>query len=342
MNPKILFRCIAAFLLLTMHTSCLANDNNTPKQPTTDVITYSIVPQDKARALFVNEPLHNQVTPIFVDITLMKRGSTYSEWLEVAKSSILPSEPSKQHFLDSIAEIQTQTLKTLGIKLPIDRETEYIDMTMRAFNGAAAFTSATRIYAYIDYLRVISQKVPRLVQEIAWHEIWHVISRNNPELRKKMYELIGFKILPEEIDIPQEVRAHILCNPDVERHDSYATFTIDGKPTDCLLLLYTAATEYIDGTSLSNYLSGNDGYWLLALDKVTHQPYRNPDGKWAIYKCTEATDFDQVMSNGNTSYCDDPEECMADNFALAMVSDQSAPNQKLLEDIRSLLKAWTR
>ena len=82
------------------------------------------------------------------------------------------------------------------------------------------------------------------------------------------------------------------------------------------------------------------GYWLLALDSQTHKPYRGEDGEWVLYNCTEATDFDVVMSGGNTSYCDDPEECVADNFAFAMMMDQSLPNQKLLEDIRQLLMHW--
>ncbi len=44
------------------------------------------------------------------------------------------------------------------------------------------------------------------------------------------------------------------------------------------------------------------------------------------------------MSGGNTRYCNDPEECMADNFAFAMMNNTSSSNQKLLQDIRDLMK----
>ncbi len=55
-------------------------------------------------------------------------------------------------------------------------------------------------------------------------------------------------------------------------------------------------------------------------------------GVYAVYNCREASDFTAVMSGGNTGYCDDPEECIADNFAYAMMNRTDLPNQKLLED----------
>lgn len=307
----------------------------------TDTICYSIISRDEAVGLFVNEPLHTQVTQLFMDITQQQKGVSHDEWIKIGQNSIQSPSKEKQAFLDSIAVVQTATLQSLNIALPVDPETRYIDMVMDAFGGATAFTSATRVYANLDRVMELERQNPGLAAEIMWHEMWHVISRNNPSLRQQMYALIGFHVLPTEIDIPAEVKAHILCNPDVERHDSYATFTIQGKATDCMLMLYTTASEYIDGTSFRDYVKGADGYWLLALDRTTHKPYRGEDGQWVVYNCTEASDFDEVMSGGNTSYCDDPEECMADNFAYAILSKTSLPNQKLLDDIRKTLRDYT-
>ena len=153
-----------------------------------------------------------------------------------------------------------------------------------------------------------------------------------------LLSLLGFHVLDEEIEIPDEVRAHILCNPDVERHDSYATFTINGRKTDCMLMLYADIDEYEEFISFLNYVATRDGYWLMALDSETHRPYKTETGEYAVYNCREASDFTAVMSGGNTGYCDDPEECIADNFAYAMMNRTDLPNQKLLEDIRNLLK----
>lgn len=307
----------------------------------TDFISYSIVSRDEAVALYANEAFLAQVTQLFMDLTQQQKGVNHDEWIEMGKNSIKSPSKEIQAFLDSIAVVQTATLKSVNITLPIKPETRCIDMDTKVFGGMTAFTSGTRVYANFDHVIEYENMHPGIAAMIMWHEMWHVISRNNPTLRQQMYALIGFHVLPAEIDIPAEVKAHILCNPDVERHDSYATFTIHGQPTDCMLMLYTPASEYIEGTSLGDYVSGTDGYWLLALDRTTHKPYRGKDGQWVVYNCTEASDFDEVMSGGNSSYCDDPEECMADNFAYAMLSNTSLPNQKLLEDIRKTLRDYT-
>lgn len=314
------------------------------KQKTTftETIRYSLVPRDEAVALYANEAFHAQVTQLFMDITQQQKGVNHDEWIEMGKKSIKSPSKEIQAFLDSIAAVQTATLKSLNITLPIKPENRCIDMDMKVFGGMTAFTSATRVYANFDHVIEVENMHPGIAAMIMWHEMWHVISRNNPTLRQQMYALIGFHVLPAEIDIPAEVKAHILCNPDVERHDSYATFTIHGQPTDCMLMLYTTASEYIEGTSLGDYVKGTDGYWLLALDRTTHKPYRGKDGQWVVYNCTEASDFEEVMSGGNSSYCDDPEECMADNFAYAMLSNTDVPNQQLLRDVLTTLRNYAQ
>lgn len=338
MKRKWISKLLLAGIALMTITACSNdnyNGNDTPAS--TDVINYKILSQDQAVAVFVNEPLHSQLTPLFLDIAQERKGVNYEDWLQLAKNSILAPTDEKQYFLDSIAVAQTAVLKSLGLRLPIDKETKYIDMRMLPFGNMLAFTSATRVYVDMERLIAYERYSPGYASMVMWHEMWHVISRNNPELRKQMYKLIGFNVLPNEIDIPDDVKSHILCNPDVERHDSYATFTIHGKPTDCMLMLYTPASEYVEGTTLDDYVSGSDGYWLLALDSATHKPYKGENGKWVMYNCTEASDFDEVMSGGNTSYCDDPEECMADNFSFAMMGFTTCPNPKLLKDIIATL-----
>lgn len=326
--------CLVAVILC----SCSKEDNDDRTPILVDEISYNILTTESAQQFFRQEKLHEQISSLFVDMCMHKAGYPYNDWLKQAESSMKNPDPSTIALVDSIAHLQQNTLRALGIKLPIAKQTNVIDLTMEAFGNALAFTSGTRIYADLTRLHEYERERPGMAEMVMWHEMWHVISRNNPDLRRKMYSLIGFNVLPTEIEIPAEVKKHILCNPDVERHDSYATFNINGKSIDCMLLLYAEEDEYKPGMELKNYLSTTRGYWLLALDSQTHKPYRDEAGKWVVYNCTEASDFDKVMSGGNTSYCDDPEECMADNFSYAMMNNTSLPNQKLLQDIRALLK----
>lgn len=321
-----------------MLVSCSKDDDIIdPKPAFVSEFGYKIVPQEEAKQYFLHEKLHEQITPYFIDLAMQRQDVPHDEWLDLTLRSIQNPMEEWQAYLDSIARVQSDRLRSMGLSLPILKQIELIDMEMETFGGiVAAFTSGTRIYANMKNFSRYEEEEPGMGESILWHEMWHVISRNNPELRKKMFALIGFNVLPDEVEIPAEVKAHILCNPDVERHDSYATFNINGKPTDCMLLLY-AEEDKLASFTLLDYLATSKGYWLLALDSVNHKPYCDEKGKWVIYNCTEAEDFDKVMSGGNTYYCDDPEECMADNFAYAMMTDTNCPNQKLLQDIRDLM-----
>lgn len=319
--------------------SCKENDDIESKPTVEGKISYSLLSEESGKQYFTKEKLHEQVTPYFIDLMMHKPNYQQEQWLEVTTNSIKPSSPEKQTYLDSIAEIQNKKLSALGIKLPLDKPIDLIDMSMDGFDTAMAFTAGTRIYAHLKGLQNADPNKNISVEEIMWHEVWHVLSRTNPELRRKMYALIGFTILDEEIEIPAEVKSHLLCNPDVERHDSYATFDIKGKPTDCLLLLY-AEEDTLDSRfpkHLNNYTRMSEGSWLLALDKQTHKPYQDENGKWALIHVNYAENFSKVMG-GNTPYNFDPEECMADNFAFAMMSKADAPNMTLLQQIRDLFK----
>lgn len=332
---KFFYLAICAVALVMA--SCSKDDESSENPILTDEISYDIMPAENAKQVFMQEKLHEQITPFFIDITMQHADYPYDDWKKLALSCMCEPNKANQAFLDSIAMLQNKSLAALGIKLPIAKQTNVIDMKMDAFNGALAFTAGTRIYVDIEMLREDEKMYQGRAEMVMWHEMWHVISRNNPDLRRKMYGLLGFNVLNEEIEIPADVKKHILCNPDVERHDSYATFTINGKATDCMLMLYSKEDEYKEGMTLNKYLGTTEGYWLLALDSQTHKPYRDESGKWVVYNCTEASNFEEIMSNGNTTYCDDQEECMADNFTSAIINDTEVPNQKLLQNIRTLL-----
>lgn len=327
-----------AMMMVAMLVPTSCKDDNQEIVPAEKIseVHYTIVSAEQGREYFSTEPLHQQVTPLFVSLIMEQNNISYQQWVDFSNTCILDGKPEDKALLARVELEHNARLRELGISIPGLDNVQYVNMTMKNFQDMTAFTSATRVYANMDELTSFDEN---LVGHVTWHELWHVISRNNPALRKQMYALIGFHVMDKEVDMPAEVKAHILCNPDVERHDSYATFTIDGKKTDCMLLLYAPEDRFEEGMSFVDYVTTPKGYWLLALDSETHQPYK-VDGKYAVYNCTEASDFAEVMSAGNTSYCDDPEECMADNFAFAMMNKTDLPNQKLLADIRALLQSY--
>lgn len=327
------FSVFAATLVALFLTACGSDE------AVKSSISYRLVGIEEARDYFVHDKFNDQMTPLCLDICLQKEGATHEEWTAANLANLRDARPERQALLDSLARIHQAVLDGLGITLPLDGPVPYVDLDFSKFGGAGGCTSGAHVYVNTDRLRrACDRGNVSGVHYLMWHELWHVLSRNNPDLRRQMYELIGFTILPAEIALPAEVKSHVLFNPDVERHDNYATFTIDGQPTECMLLLYAANDKYVPGASINTYLMDDSAFQLLVLDPATHTPLRDAEGRCILHNISEASDFREKMSGGNTDYCDDAEECIADNFAYAIMQNREVPNQEILEKILQILR----
>ena len=74
---------------------------------------------------------------------------------------------------------------------------------------------------------------------------------------------------------------------------------------------------------------------LIPLDKA-FKPVRE-NGKTVIYPLQKAADFFDKVGR-NTGYVIDPEEVMADNFAIAMLNNPNVKTPGLQKKVQELLK----
>ncbi len=153
----------------------------------------------------------------------------------------------------------------------------------------------------------------------------HCLSRLFPEYRKALYSLIHFRVLDEDIDLPQEIRDVIVANPDVEHHNSTAVFTINGIKTECYLVFLTDTVFEKPG----------DMFFTGMYTGIV------PLGETRIYREDEVEDFWDVVGR-NTDYAEDPEEIMAENFSFAIEKldngEKEYSNPEILEGIIDYLK----
>ena len=138
-----------------------------------------------------------------------------------------------------------------------------------------------------------------------------------------MYSLINFQIADSDFELPPCVLERYLSNPDVEHHNSYATFVIDGQEIDCFVAWITtmdyaqAQREDVSDTTVA----------LIPTD-----------GSDVYYTMDQATNFDDVFGT-NPRNVIDPEECMADNFAYAMFygikgkDSKGYPNPEIIQGV---------
>ena len=272
-----------------------------------------------------NTEYYENITQIDIDNRLGRSGATLDELLEASTAEVKSFNLFERYLIDRHIANMARTLERNSYKLPKLEEIQFIktDMTVEGMS-ASGYTHGTQIS--LTSANVIASVIPetgKFFERTLWHELFHCLTRNNPEFRAAMYSLINFTVTGTDYELPPSVRDFYRSNPDVEHHDSYATFNINGQDIDCFVVWI--------------YLQEQDGSYS---DEAVLVPV---DGTDTYYLPEQASNFYEVFGN-NTDYLLDPEECMADNFKYAMYfgiegqDGQGYPNPKIIQGIIDELK----
>lgn len=250
-----------------------------------------------------------------LDYKMQKTGATMDEYLAFAADQALDFTEQETELIDGCIAKMEKNLEDNGYTLPPLDEIVFIKTTMDEEAGAGGYTHGTQIYLGEYMLDMFTdeevlQEIPELAYEVLWHELFHCLTRCNPEFRKDMYSLINFTVTGTDFQLPASVFEYHISNPDVEHHDAYATFVIDGKEVDCFTDLITT----------DHYAETKTDFFSVSTTALV--PI---DGTDIFYTPEQASNFDDVFGT-NTDYVVDPEECMADNFSLALTYGMEGPD----------------
>lgn len=158
---------------------------------------------------------------------------------------------------------------------------------------------------------------PDLQLRILVHELYHIISRYNPEFRENTYKTIGFSRLSGTLEIPEFLQQKMLTNPDGIKAD-YAIELPDeeGQTHWFVPLLLSRYRSYVMGNG--NYFD----HLKMELFKITN------DGNSQFTLVTDQSVFSSFTDNvlpayqkkisSNTAYIIHPDEICADHFVLAV------------------------
>ena len=253
-----------------------------------------------------------------------RKGGTRQELIRfIADQARDWSKEDKQRMQEA-ADTLNSHIKALNLSLSLPQEIRILKTTMAEEGGAGGYTR-------MDYIVVeeqIAHMKPQQVSYLLAHELFHVLTRNHPDFREKMYRLIGFSIAPEEFEVPADLRDVLISNPDVNRFDSYARFRIKGVDRPCAMLIY--ANKPYEGGSFFNYLT--IGLMPLKDGKAEQQ-----DGKTVIYGIKDAENFFDLVGR-NTDYIINPEEILAENFAFLLTRKSVTANHEMIEKMRQALQ----
>jgi hypothetical protein len=172
------------------------------------------------------------------------------------------------------------------------------------------------------------------LQHLLAHEIFHVASRNNPDLKRALYQAIGFEECGELV-LPPSLAARKMTNPDAPVNEHCIELTVDGASVWGMPILLSredrfdpaAGRAFFEYLTLSMLLVDRSGGGARPLER---------DGAPVLVPFNRVGGLGEQIGH-NTNYVIHAEEILASNFELLILGEQGAPSPEVLERIRAEL-----
>ena len=201
-------KALSVITLLTLLSISCAHEakNQSSSNSTSDSIVPTFLKQEEAALLLQKKDEHIRRWSSFdlashtVGIEGGKQG-----YLQFAGAQTRNWNDEETALLQKSSQSINQIIREKELKLPFPEEVRLIKSTIKEEGGAGGYTRDTYI-VLIDRLL----EHPEYVTKLLAHEAFHVLTRNNPDFRKKMYSIIGFNILPKEIEFPEELKERFI------------------------------------------------------------------------------------------------------------------------------------
>jgi hypothetical protein len=251
------------------------------------------------------------------------------EFLEFVGRNVVDWTKEEMQTVQAAIEAIRPLLRDLPLSLP---PTVQLIKTTGAEEGNAAYTRATAIVLPASEF----SKGQKDLQKLICHELFHILSRQNPELREKLYGIIGFTKC-NEIKLPPELARRKLTNPDAPRNDHFIRLQIDGNESLAVPILLSSAETYDvkRGGEFFAYLQFQ--FLVVEKDGGSGNLKAVSEGSSAKLVGMERVAGFMEQVGRNTNYIIHPEEILADNFALLVLNESKVASPEILQKMREVL-----
>ena len=256
-----------------------------------------------------------------------------AEFLKFVKRNVVDWTTEEVQTVQTAVEAIQPLLRGLPLSLP---PTIQFVKTTGAEEANAAYTQGTAIVLpKADLGR--SQKD---LQKLICHELFHILSRHNPELRERLYGIIGFTKC-NEIQLPPELKRRKITNPDAPRNDHFIRLHIDGRESCAVPIIFASVAKYDAkrGGELFAYLQFA---FLVVAKSSGSQTFEAVDegSSPKLVGMQRVSGFMEQVGR-NTDYIIHPEEILADNFALLVLNEQNLASPEIPQKMREVLARKT-
>jgi hypothetical protein len=217
------------------------------------------------------------------------------------------------------------------LKVPLPREV----LLIHTDGSESAHQPHTRANAVVLPVQFSQQSFSDA--EVLAHELFHVVSRHQPELANRLYDLIGYDRVGE-LEWPASWLPLRIANQDAPFHRHLMRVKIQGRDTTVMPVVVTASAKLppADGDTLLDLMEPR----LLEVEPGAGEQATRPvlrRGQPVWYDPEATPDF-LAHLGGNTDYILHPDETIADNF-MFLVSGRTVKNPALLKRIEAVLVA---
>lgn len=261
----------------------------------------------------------------------MKTDKTVSEteFLQFVGRNVIDWTSEEMQTVQAAIEAIAPLLRDLRFSWP---PTVQLIKTTGAEEGNAAYTRATAIVLPKSELGKGQDHLKKLIS----HELFHILSRQNPELREKLYAIIGFTKC-NEIKLPLALERRKITNPDAPRNDHFIRLQIDGQESLAVPILLSSADTY-------EVKRGGEFFEYLQFQFLVVEKTGGPENMKIALEGSPPKLADMKRVSGfmeqvgkNTDYIIHPEEILAENFALLVLKENNVPSPAILQKMSEVL-----
>jgi hypothetical protein len=249
------------------------------------------------------------------------------EFLEFIKANVSAWTGAEKRTIKSAIDRIRPGLRALALSFP---KVIYFVKTTGGEEGKAFYTRDTAIVIPSEQLSSNSEALEKAIG----HELFHILSRENPELREKLYAAIGFTKCPE-IEFPAQLKSRKITNPDAPRNDHFIRLQAYSGEILAVPILFSSAEKYdvSRGGEFFRYLQ----FKFLVLEKTGGSSFKTAveDGQPRLLALEQVSGFFEQVGR-NTEYVIHPEEILADNFALLVRGDHAA-SPEIVQKMKQVL-----
>lgn len=321
-------KSLIALFLIVSFAGCNPSEDEEPKEidPENEVpfvggTTIVFNTKEESSKLLGTSDRYTQELSQFdvISKTKSKSNTQEEDYLDYASQQALDwSGEEKASVRAQITGVKDK-VEAMGLNLEFPEKINLIKSSMKEEGG---FTSYTRE----NYI-VIKGSVS---EAFITHELFHILSRYNPEKRNELFKTINF-VESNRIEYPEAIRDHIITNPDAPFLEHTIEVQIDGAEEEVVFILHSE--EDWDGGSFTDYMKQK----LMVVEGGPTSKAPKLVNDMPVLKNFEESSNLKNKIGRNTSYTLHPEEILAEHFVM-LVQGQEVKEPSYIEAMKEVLQ----